>query len=79
MNSQQLKKRIVDIRMKNENKKSGEIKMIEKPVKKKELAEIKKNLPNQNAINLTNIELSQRQQSLLKKGPSFIPTPKVVN
>ena len=63
MNSQQLKKRIVDIRMKNENQKSGEIKMIEKPVKKKELAEIKKNLPNQNAINLTNIELSQRQQS----------------
>ena len=63
MNSQQLKKRIVDIRMKNENQKSVEIKMIEKPVKKKELAEIKKNLPNQNAINLTNIELSQRQQS----------------
>ena len=46
---------------------------------KKELAEIKKNLLNQNAINLTNIELNQHQQSLLKKGPSFIPTPKDVN
>ena len=46
---------------------------------KKELAEIKKNLPNQIAINLTNIELNQHQQSLLKKGPSFIPTPKDVN
>ena len=41
----------------------------------KELAEIKKNLPNQNAINLTNVELSQHQQSLLKKGPFFILTP----
>ena len=47
--------------------------------KKKELAEIRKSLPNQNAINLTNIELNQHQQSLLKKGPSFIPTPKDVN
>ena len=41
--------------------------------KKKELAEIDKNLPNQNAhqnlpINLTNTELYQYQQSLLKKG-----------
>ena len=44
--------------------------------KKKELAEIKKSLPNQNAINLTNIEFNQHQQSLLKKGPSFIPIPK---
>ena len=35
-----------------------------KTCKKKELAEIKMNLPNQNAINLTNIELSQYQQSI---------------
>ena len=49
--------------------------------KKKKLAEIKKKkkLPNQNAINLTNIELNQHQQSLLKKGPCFIPTTKDVN
>ena len=51
----------------------------EKILIKKELAEIKKNLPNQIAINLANIELNQHQQSLLKKGPSFIPTPKDVN
>ena len=46
---------------------------------KKELAEIKKNLLNQNAINLTNIELNQHQQSLLKKGKFFIGAPKDVN
>ena len=41
---------------------------------KKELVEIKKNLPNQSAMNLTNIQLSQQEQSLLKKDPSFLPT-----
>ena len=34
---------------------------------------------NQNAINLTNIQLSQHQQSLSKKDPSFTPTLKDVN
>ena len=43
------------------------------------LGEIKKNLPNDNAINLINTELSQHQQSLLKKGQSSIPTPQDVN
>ena len=47
--------------------------------KKKELAKIKKNLLNQNAINLTNIQLSQHQQSLSKKGPSFLPSSKDVD
>ena len=52
-----LQKRIVHTQKKNENKKSGEIKMREKPVRSK------KNLPYQNAINLTNIKLNQHQQS----------------
>ena len=46
---------------------------------KKELAEIKKNLLNQNAINLTNIELNQHQQSLLKNCKFFIGARKDVN
>ena len=68
----------MDIHKKNKKQKLGKIKR-RTICKKKELAEIKKNLPNQNALNLTNIELNQHQQSLLKKGPSFIPTPKDVN
>ena len=39
----------------------------------------KKNVLNQNTINLTNVELSQHHQSLLKKSPSFMPTTKDVN
>ena len=75
-----MEKRIADIHKKNENQKSGKIKKREKSVKRKSLQKSKKKkLPNQNAINLTNIELNQHQQSLLKKGPSFIPTPKDVN
>ena len=31
--------------------------------------------PNQNAINLSSKDLSHAQQSLLRKGPSFTPTP----
>ena len=47
--------------------------------KKKELAEIKKNIPDQNKTNLTNKKLSQYQQSLLKRGSSFVSKPKGVN
>ena len=59
--------------MKNQAKKKER-----KMRRKKELAEIKKNLPNQNTINLTNIEPNQHQQSLLKKSTFFIATPKDV-
>ena len=44
-----------------------------------EFAEIKNNVPNQATINLTNVELSQHQQTLLIINPSFVPTPKDVN
>ena len=40
-------------------KKNHRYKKERKTHKMKELAEIKKNLPNENAINLTNVELSQ--------------------
>ena len=33
------------------------------------------NGPDQNAINLTNIELPDACKSLLSKGPIFVPTP----
>ena len=35
--------------------------------------------PDQNAINLTNIELSDACKSLLSKGPSIVPTPYDIN
>ena len=35
--------------------------------------------PDQNAINLTNIELSDVCKSLLSKGPSFVATPYDIN
>lgn len=44
-----------------------------------EFAEIKNNVPNQATIKLTNVELSQHQQTLLIINPSFVPTPKDVN
>ena len=67
-----MEKRIVDIHKKNENQKSGKIKKIQKSVKRK-------SLQKSHAINLTNIQLSQHQQSLSKKGPSFLPTSKDVD
>ena len=42
--------------------------------KKDDIKEIIENAPNQNAINLSNAVLSEDQKTLLKKGPSFIPT-----
>ena len=37
------------------------------------------NGPDQNAINLSSLNLTSPQKSLLSKGPSFVPTPKDVN
>ena len=37
------------------------------------------NGPDQNAINLSSLNLTSLQKSLLSKGPSFVPTPKDVN
>ena len=47
--------------------------------KKQCIKEIKQNVPDQNAINLSNSVLSEEQKSLLKKGPSFVPTPADIN
>ena len=47
--------------------------------KKQSIKEIKQNAPDQNAINLSNSVLSEKQKSLLKKGPSFVPTPTDIN
>ena len=43
------------------------------------IKEILKNAPDQNAINLSNSVLSKEQKSLLKKGPSFVPSPTDIN
>ena len=37
------------------------------------------NVPDQNAIDLRNAVLSEDQKTLLKKGPSFVPTPTDIN
>ena len=42
---------------------------------RKIIEEAKTTCPDQNAINLSNKDLSHAEQSLLRKGPSFIPTP----
>ena len=42
--------------------------------RKQSIKELKQNAPDQNAINLSNTVLSKEQKSLLKKGPSFVPT-----
>ena len=41
--------------------------------------EIRRNIPDQNAINLSNLELTESQKSLSIKGQSFVPTPKDIN
>ena len=43
--------------------------------KRKTIEEVKKICSDKNAINLSNKDLSHAEQSLLRKGPSFIPTP----
>ena len=47
--------------------------------KKDAIKEIIENATDQNAINLSNAVLSEDQKTLLKKGPSFIPTPTDIN
>ena len=47
--------------------------------KRKIIEEAKTTCPDQNAINLSNKDLSHVEESLLRKGPSFIPTPTDIN
>ena len=47
--------------------------------KKQSIKEIKQNASDQNAISLSNSALSEEQKSILKKGPSFVPTPTDIN
>ena len=46
---------------------------------KQNIVRIKETAPDQNAINLTSTELSESQKLLLRKGPSFVPTPSDIN
>ena len=41
--------------------------------------ETKQNCPDQNAINLCNLEISDSGNLLLSKGPSYVPSPKDIN
>ena len=43
------------------------------------IEEAKTTSPEQNAINLSSKVLSPSEKSLLKKGPSFAPTPTDIN
>ena len=43
------------------------------------IEEAKSTSPEENAINLSSKVLSLAETSLLKKGPSFVPTPTVIN
>ena len=47
--------------------------------KKQIIKEVKQNAPDQNAITLSNTVLFKEQKSLLKKGPSLVPTPTGIN
>ena len=48
--------------------------------KERKVIEVAKTIcPDKNAINLSNNELWHGEQSLLRKGPSFIPTPADIN
>ena len=46
---------------------------------KQRIALAKESGPDQNAINLSCLNLTSSQKSLLAKGPSFIPTPADIN
>ena len=43
--------------------------------RKQRITNIKNNLPDQNAINVSAVSLTTPQKSILKKGPCFVPTP----
>ena len=47
--------------------------------KKDDIKEIIENATDQNTINLSNAVFSEDQKTLLKKGPSFIPTRTGIN
>ena len=50
-------------------------KLLYREKERKTIEEAKKICSDKNAINLSNKDLSHAEQSLLRKGPSFIPTP----
>ena len=52
---------------------------IRRDKQKQNIARVKETAPDQNAINLTSIELSESQKLLLRKGPSSVPTPSDIN
>ena len=41
--------------------------------------EARQNCPDQNAINLCNLKISDSEKSLVSKGPSYVPSPKDIN
>ena len=65
--------------MKNSTKKKTEKRKWYKHYHKERITDIKNNLQDQNAINLSAISLKTPQKWLLKKGPSFVPTPSDIN
>ena len=46
---------------------------------KQNIVRIKETAADQNAINLASTKLSESQKLLLRKGPSFVPTPSDIN
>ena len=46
---------------------------------KQNIVRSKETAPDQNAINLTSTELSESQELLLRKRPSFVPTPSEIS
>ena len=54
-------------------------KLLYRKKERKIIHKAKTTCPDQNAINLSNKDLSHAEQSLLRKGSSFIPTPTDIN
>ena len=54
-------------------------KLLYREKERKIIEEAKTACPDQNAINLSNKDLLHAEQSLLRKGPSFIPRPTDIN
>ena len=52
---------------------------IRKDKQKQIIVRIKETTPNQNAVNLTSTDLSESQKLLLRKQPSFVPSPSDIN
>ena len=66
-------------RKQKRSKHRKEKKQIWKETQRKLIADAKNSCPDQNAINLSTIDLNDHCKSLLSKGPSFVPTPKDIN